>query len=432
MKKLPQFIIMLFEKEYTAKYDYDNNELILENEKELHNVDIIRIRDLNNYIINSKSGLHFWYIENCVHVNSDYVLFKVKYFGSDPLNIGNPSKRKYNKIILSGSKTVNRLLHPADYFFLNQNESNINILNEKKTMKTFSVNYQDMQLLIKIYIGDLISRGNISKFDDYLKIEIEIDNEIEIKETFALIKKVKQAFMILSGNENVIFKYIELYKDDSYIYITENGEDVFQKLLSVNLYQAEILEKVIKGTIENKELEFRFFEKNNIEIKTLYICRAFEKIVKKRNVKIKRTEKEDIVIDKLLKILHEEDSNGFTRGLDNSLKTYNNKFYSHLKWAFAKYYNYLDDENMSWPDLFIKKVGKKVGDEVSFDDSATRINELRNNIAHDDITNLILAKDKGIINGLEYITYIMLLEEFKLTKNEILLFMTWGMNLFIE
>ena len=87
---------------------------------------------------------------------------------------------------------------------------------------------------------------------------------------------------------------------------------------------------------------------------------------------------------------------------------------------------------MSWPDLFIKKVGKKVGDEVSFDDSATRINELRNNIAHDDITNLILAKDKGIINGLEYITYIMLLEEFKLTKNEILLFMTWGMNLFIE
>ncbi len=435
MKKLPEFTIILLEKEYTAKFDQENSELIIDDEKKLRNIartDIIKIRDMNNCFVNSKSELYFWYVEKCIHVNSDYVLFKVKYFVNDPLNRGKALKRKYNKIVLAGSKTVNRLLHPADFFYNNLEESNCNILYNKKVMKSFTVKYKKKELHFEIYIGKLINNGNLSRFDDYVKIEIESKKNMNINEALMLIKKIKQAFVVLSGNESIIFKYIELINETSYIYINENGSEEFYKFMSVNLYKNEILEKIIKGTIENKKLEYRFFEKNNIEITTLYICRAFEKIAEKRRIKPNRSDSENRIITELLKKLHTFESNGFIDGVENTLNTYNNKFYSHLKWAFDKYYYYFDESNMCWPDFFIKKVGKKTECGIEFDDSAYRLNKLRNNIAHDDMTNIILAEDKNIINGLGYITYIMLLEEFGLSKDEIMLFMTWGMNLFIE
>ena len=428
MRKLPQFKIKLLNKEYTADFDTESFELILNNENELKKIDIKGIRDLKECILESVSGMNFWYVDRCIHANSDYVLFKVKYYGNNYARDIKINNDKFNKIVLSNSKSINTLLHPANYFYDKEDEANCNILYDRKIMKSFSIKHGIIEYNFLIYIGNILDYGNTSNLNDLVKIEICPNIDISIKEIIIAIENVEKAFMIIGGNKNIYFENIELYKDKKRMLMKGNGIEDKVSTITLNLYNNKILEKIISGTFNN-DFEFRFLEENDDEITTLYICRLFENIMKKRKINIKRTKEEDLIVEKLINKINEFDSTSFISGLKNSINLYNNKFSTRLKWAFNKYYNYFDSSNIGLCDLYIKYLGKIENNKVSFENAIKRINDIRNAIAHDDITIELSEEDKMIIKGLQSIVYIMILEEFKLEKNEIDLFMKWNINL---
>ena len=74
-------------------------------------------------------------------------------------------------------------------------------------------------------------------------------------------------------------------------------------------------------------------------------------------------------------------------------------------------------------------MGKIENNKISFEETIKKINDIRNAIAHDDTIIELSSEDKMIIKGLENIVFIMILEEFKLEKNEIDFFMKWNVNL---
>lgn len=409
-------------------YKFDNEKYLLtlftNQDKVLINIEknnFRKIYDLKNIILHSKEGRYKWYIEKCIHCFANEITFKVKF-----LIKCFSEEAKYTKIVLT-SEIIKQIFHPAKFFYQNIEKAQRDILYNKIILKEVCFNIDEVKYTARLFIGDLLERGICSKFLDFVKLEIETDIEIDLEKIINTLNSLKETFCIIGLTKTFSLENIDLYNDKKVVSIIEEPKISIRSWVpNINLYFNDIFIKILKASMQDKNIEYRFFENNNSEINFFFLCRAFEQNFKIRftNYKPKkRTKIENEIINSLLDILESKEENDFIKGLKNTLNKYRNKFFDQLLFTFENYENYfVEAKNYCFAKDSIKYL--KYSDLVNmkddgFENSARRISELRNKMAHEDLNVNFSMIDKFWINAFGYIVYIMILENIGLIKEEI-------------
>lgn len=418
--------IEFFTGEFSYKFDNKKYLLTLFTNQDKTLIDIEKnnfrkIYDLKNIILQSKEGRYKWYIEKCISCFANEIIFKVKF-----LIKCFKEEVKCRKIVLT-SEIIKQIFHPAKYFFENMDKAKSDILYDKIILKEVAFDVDGEKYILRLFIGDLLMRGNCSKFSDFIKLEIETDIELDVVKIIKILNNLKHSFYILGLTKSFSFENIEVYNSEKIIATIEEPKIVLNSWLpNLNLYFNKIFDKVLKNSMQINDIECKFFENNDNEINFFFLCSAFEQNFKIRFPKYKakkRSNIEDEVINSLLNILNKMDETPFIKGLKNTLNIYKNKFYDRLLFTFETYDNYFMSANkycfakdsikyLKYADLYSMK-------ESGFKKSVERITKLRNSIAHEDLSINFFLIDRFWINAFGYIVYIMILENIGLTKKEI-------------
>lgn len=424
--------ILLLDKEFRYEFNKDAYELYLytddsEELKELVRKEFINIQKMNNVSIKT-NDLHFeFHIKKCKYAFNNKITFiidyRIEYFTSE-----------YNLVGLSlKSNTINKILHPSNYFYEKPEVRNVPTIYDEYTMKKFNFKFFEESVNCNISIGRLLSRGIGSDLSQDINIVLKFNKNHSSKFIIDLINYVEKCFKIIGYTNYIDFKEITLIDEkSSHIgYVFKKQKEIFMTGKRNNLYSNDTLNKIFNNAkiLDNRELRFINNEdENSIIDKFLKIYSSFE-----HNFKIKFPEykldtiarKEEDIIKQLLLYLNNEinnDNRQFIEGIKHKISTYKNQSYYQLIYTINYYDKQLkkyksripfEVSKLQW--LYYEDINKKTNNMKY---AVKEIISMRNSLVHEDNNFKISQLKEFWIEALELITYCMTLDILGLTLEE--------------
>lgn len=393
-------------------------------------INIEKTMSIKDEIIILEDKSFMWHIKECKYYFANKIVFIIDYMietYDDNLEICTIELK---------SKTLDSILHPANYFYYNQDLAKNDILYNRIEMKKFDFNFENIKIKASIFIGDLLNRGICSKLTNSITLGLQFDKQDDIRIICKIIDYVKNALKILSYTNDLIFDSIELRNEKkSYIgRIFDEKSNIHSNIRlckSNRLYYNDVINKVFNNVDKLDVSKLVFInnetECNNYCIKLITLFAVFESnfIIKFKNYKSPKVELEHakIIDDCLNFLLKYNDMNDiqFIEGLKNRIEKYNNSTYYKLKYALEFYCNKFNTNvtlalsRMNW--LYYKEWNNKT---EKVDVSAKKLCILRNTIVHTEKIPKIGKLEEFQIDAFEIIVYCMILDNLDLTDSEII------------